>query len=139
MSIVYQHDKRNNVTYVYESQSFWVPELKQPRAKRRLIGRLNPETGEVVPTKRRGQSKKNASDAGSETKSVEAKLTEENTRMREDVLHTKQQLQELTQTVKELKGQNEKLRVSVLRISSMLKQMNEEMEKAVAQITTPEE
>ena len=50
MGIVYQKDKRSGITYVYENQSFWDKELKRSRSKRKLIGRLNEETGEVVPT-----------------------------------------------------------------------------------------
>ncbi|SEA41282.1 hypothetical protein SAMN04515656_109113, partial [Eubacterium aggregans] len=61
MSIVHQHDKRSGITYVYESTSYWDKEKKQGRSHRKLIGRLDPETGEVVATdgrgKRRGQAK----------------------------------------------------------------------------------
>ena len=53
MAIIDQYDKRSGVTYVYESKSEWVPELKQSRAKRRLIGRRDPDTGEIHPTQRR--------------------------------------------------------------------------------------
>lgn len=59
MATIKQRDKRSGITYVYESTSYWDREKKQPRSKRTLIGRLDPETGEVVPTdgrgKRRGQ------------------------------------------------------------------------------------
>ena len=41
------------VTYVYESVSYWDKELKQPRSHRKLIGRIDPATGDVVPTGRR--------------------------------------------------------------------------------------
>ena len=50
MSIVYHHDKRSGITYAYESKSYWDKEKKQSRARRRLIGRVDDETGEVVPT-----------------------------------------------------------------------------------------
>ena len=50
MGIVYQKDKRSGITYAYESEARWDKEKKQSRAKRRLIGRVDPETGEVVPT-----------------------------------------------------------------------------------------
>lgn len=50
MGIVYQTDKRSNITYVYENQSFWDKELKRSRSKRTLIGRVDKETGEIVPT-----------------------------------------------------------------------------------------
>ena len=50
MAIIYQHDKRSNITYAYESHSYWDKEKKMTRAKRTLIGRVNAETGEIVPT-----------------------------------------------------------------------------------------
>ena len=49
MSIVYHHDKRSGITYAYESKSYWDREKGQSRAKRRLIGRVDDETGEIVP------------------------------------------------------------------------------------------
>ena len=51
MAIVFQKDKRSGITYAYESKSHWDKEKKQSRAKRKLIGRVNEKTGEVVPTK----------------------------------------------------------------------------------------
>lgn len=50
MGIIYQTDKRSGITYAYESVSVWDKELKQSRAKRKLIGRVDPDTGEIVPT-----------------------------------------------------------------------------------------
>ena len=55
MAIVKQLDKRSGITYVYESTSYWDKEKQQPRSKRKLIGRLDPATGEVVPTDGRGK------------------------------------------------------------------------------------
>lgn len=50
MAIIHQHDKRSGITYAYESHSYWDKEKKMTRAKRKLIGRVNPETGEIIPT-----------------------------------------------------------------------------------------
>lgn len=50
MSIIYQYDKRSGITYAYENKAFWDKEKKQSRAKRVLIGRVDPLTGEIVPT-----------------------------------------------------------------------------------------
>jgi len=50
MAIIYQYDKRSGITYAYESKSYWDKEKKTSRANRVLIGRLVPETGEIVPT-----------------------------------------------------------------------------------------
>ena len=56
MAIVKVHNKARNVTYVYESVSYWDKELKQPRSHRKLIGRIDPATGDVVPTGKRVRS-----------------------------------------------------------------------------------
>jgi hypothetical protein len=53
MAIVKVHNKARNITYVYESVSYWDKELKQPRSHRKLIGRIDPVTGDVVPTGKR--------------------------------------------------------------------------------------
>ena len=50
MAIIHQHDKRSGITYAYESLSFWDKEKKQSRAKRTLIGRIDPISGEIIPT-----------------------------------------------------------------------------------------
>ena len=57
MSIVNHKDKRTRVTYVYESESYWDKEKKQPRSKRTLIGKLDEATGEIIPTGKSGRKK----------------------------------------------------------------------------------
>ena len=58
MSIVYNTDKRSGITYAYESKSYWDKEKQQSRSKRTLIGRVDPETGEIKKTD--GRCKKNS-------------------------------------------------------------------------------
>lgn len=53
MSIVKLYNRDRDVTYVYESESYWDKEKKQPRSRRKLIGKIDPETGEIVPTSTR--------------------------------------------------------------------------------------
>ena len=53
MAIVKQLNKKTGVTYVYESHSYRDKETKQPRAKRKLLGRLDEATGEIIPTARK--------------------------------------------------------------------------------------
>lgn len=67
MAIVRVHNKARNITYVYESESYWDKDLKQPRSHRRLIGRLDPVTGEVVPTSRKTKEEGNISQTHSDT------------------------------------------------------------------------
>lgn len=49
MSIINQYDKRSGITYVYESVPYWDKEKEQSLAKRKLIGKRDPETGEIIP------------------------------------------------------------------------------------------
>ncbi len=53
MAIVYQTNKKTGIRYAYESVSYWDKDKKQSRAKRMCIGRVNQETGEVIPTRKR--------------------------------------------------------------------------------------
>ena len=58
MAIIYQHDKRSGITYAYESHSYWDKEKKTSRARRTLIGRVDPKNGEIVATDGRGRKEK---------------------------------------------------------------------------------
>ena len=49
--IVYQVDKKTGVKYAYESVSFWDKDKQQPRSKRVYLGKVDPETGEIIPKK----------------------------------------------------------------------------------------
>lgn len=57
VSVIRQTDKRSGITYVYESKAYWDKEKKQSRSKRVLLGKLDPETGEIVPTDGRGKKR----------------------------------------------------------------------------------
>ena len=52
MARIRQTDKRTGTVYVYEAEAKWDPERKQTRyGKRRLVGHVDPESGEVVPNR----------------------------------------------------------------------------------------
>jgi len=51
MAIIYQTNKKTGITYTYENEPYWDKEKKQSRAKRRLIGKVDPNTGNIVPTR----------------------------------------------------------------------------------------
>jgi hypothetical protein len=59
-AIVYQTDKRSGITYAYQSISYWDKEKKQSHARRTLIGRVDKETGEIVPIDGRNRKKQDA-------------------------------------------------------------------------------
>lgn len=52
-SIVYQIDKKTGAKYAFESISYWDKEKKQPRSKRKYLGKVDPETGNIIPSRGR--------------------------------------------------------------------------------------
>lgn len=53
MAIIKQLNKKTGITYVFESHSYRDKETKQPRSKRKLIGRIDDATGEIIPTRKK--------------------------------------------------------------------------------------
>ena len=49
---VHQTNKKTGVVYVYEAVSVWDKDKKQPRNKQVCIGKIDPKTGEFIPSKR---------------------------------------------------------------------------------------
>jgi len=81
MAVIKQYHKETDTTYVYDSQSYWDAEKGQSRSKRRLIGKLDPATGEIIPTGKRGRNKTeketlntNSYDEGSRVNEADQKL-----------------------------------------------------------------
>ena len=101
MAIIHNKDKRTGVTYVYESYSYWDKEKKQSRSKRRLIGRLDEETGEVIPTD--GRCKKRSPFYEGDT----------------DTDKTPRTLNEHKEAYKKLKEENEKLRKEIEKLTAV--------------------
>jgi transposase len=56
-NLVYQKNKKSGVVYVYEDRPYWNPDIKQSRSKRTCIGKIDPLTGDIVPTRGRRKSK----------------------------------------------------------------------------------
>ena len=97
MSLVKLKDKRTGTTYVYESESYWDKEKKQPRNKRTLIGKIDEVTGEIVPTDGRGRKRKTTTEENAknniadfqnqlrEKEAVIRKMTVENQQLKKDL------------------------------------------------------
>jgi transposase len=50
-AIVFYKNKKNGITYAYESKSYWDKEKQQGRSKRKCIGHVDSESGEIVPNR----------------------------------------------------------------------------------------
>lgn len=73
-TIVYQTNPTTGVKYAYESVSYWDKAKKAPRSKRKYLGRVDPETGEIIKASRR---KKTDTASASEDSGNNMRLKEE--------------------------------------------------------------
>lgn len=112
MAIIKQFHKDTNTTYVYESISYWDADKQQSRSKRKLLGKLDPETGEVVPTGKRGRKKK----ITSEQPVIGAQVIEDSSRIKELTLA----LAEKEACLVRLEKENRELKSSILALSKQL-------------------
>lgn len=115
-SIIKKLNKQTGVTYVYESESYWDKEKKQPRSKRKLIGRIDEETGEIVPTGGRGNRRKReltdileAVPAGRDLENLCRQQAEQLRQDEAEISGLKKQVMELTLSVSEYKRRLSKI------------------------------
>lgn len=95
MGIIHQHDKRSGITYAYESQATWDKEKKQSRAVRKLIGRVDPETGEIIPTDGRCRKDKVKEEPVTDYKDLYEKLQKKCTSQETLITALKKEIQKL--------------------------------------------
>ena len=103
MAIIKQFDKRSGITYVYESKSYYDKEKKCSRAKRTLIGKLDPDTGELIPTD--GRNKGARSQANTSISDMDAaarikELEDENRQLKLQVSALKKELERIRRQVR---------------------------------------
>lgn len=114
-SIIKKLNKKTGVTYVYESESYWDKEKKQPRSKRKLIGKIDEETGEIVPTGGKGRKKRELTDIPdtvSTDRDLQALCVEQAEQLRQndaEISTLKKQVMELTLSINEYKRRLSKI------------------------------
>lgn len=54
------HTKKDGKKYVYSVEAYWDKEKKAPRNRQVCLGRLDEETGEIIPSERKGRKTKRA-------------------------------------------------------------------------------
>ena len=103
MGITKSTDKKTGITYVYSSESYWDKDLKAPRNRKKLIGKIDKETGEVVPTGKRGRKPKNAacSQEGTDYKALYEEAKEQLLQKEQDIQALRSELSELKASLKQ--------------------------------------
>ncbi len=108
-SIVYQIDKKTGTKYAFESVSYWDKEKKQPRSKRKYLGKVDPETGEIIPS--RGKT----THSGDKTAADEGPLSA----LQEELEKKDKIISELRKEMEELSARNEELLTVIRKIGAM--------------------
>lgn len=100
MAIIKQYDKRSGITYVYDSKSYYDKEKKCSRAKRTLIGKIDPDTGEIIPTDGRNKGAKSKPTASSSPEIDKDKriqeLEDENRQLNLQISALKKEIERIT-------------------------------------------
>jgi predicted RNase H-like nuclease (RuvC/YqgF family) len=109
-SIVYQIDKKTGAKYAFESVSYWDKDKKQPRSKRRYLGKVDPETGEIIPS--RGRTVHSEEKASEETTILPALYKEIEERDR-TIKELRRDLDEVTEKYNQLLTTVQKIREMV--------------------------
>lgn len=104
--IVYQTNKKTGITYAYESVSYWDKEKKQPRSKRQYIGRVDPETGEIIRKQDKGTKRQNISDLPKDNDRLQALLDEKDTviaSLKDEIENLEKELSQKKEAIEEIK------------------------------------
>lgn len=117
MAIIKQYHKDTDTTYVYESTSYWDSEKGQSRSTRKVIGKIDPATGEIVPTGKRGR--KAAKPAAATSTRVQEVKTEIMA-PEEEKKTLELQVRELKVKIAQLEEKNQKLQNIISKSDAMM-------------------
>lgn len=57
--VIYITNKKTNTKYAYRSESYRDPVTKQPKSRRTYLGRVDPDTNEIIPKAEKGKRNRN--------------------------------------------------------------------------------
>ena len=127
MALIKQYHKDTDTTYVYESESYWDPDKKQSRSRRKVVGKIDPDTGEMIPTGKRGRKKKSSPLPSGGCEDTELKrisdLYEQATRelaRKDSILSSqKQDISSLKKELSSLREENRSLKEALKKINTI--------------------
>jgi hypothetical protein len=112
LAIIRQLNKKTGITYVFESVSYRDPVTKQPCSKRKCIGKLDENTNEIVPTRKK-KSTTHHNESG--------ESSGDGSTIKMDIIKEKDsEIIELKRRINELEKREEKIRASLLEIVNLI-------------------
>ena len=118
--IVYQTDKRTGIKYAYESISYWDKEKKQPRSKRKYLGKVDPVSGEIITS--RDKKRSIAGNGQGENDTAESAITQ----LQKELLEKDTQIETLRKELQALTARYEETEALIGRIASLTDSFAEE-------------
>ncbi|MBQ8160183.1 MAG: hypothetical protein IJ083_05465 [Clostridia bacterium] len=117
MSLVHYTNPTTGRISVYESTSCYDPVLKQSRPKRKYLGTLDPETGELIPSSgRAGRPRKQPVLSESAAAITQAQYDA----LQEKLNSRNAEILKLKQEIADIKAENTEMKKAFLRISSVM-------------------
>ena len=117
MSIVRYTNKKTGQVALYESTSYYDPETKQSRPRRKYLGIEDPETGELIPSSGKRGRKKNQE---SEAPTKEVKQEDKYKVKYEKIL---KECGEKEARIKQLEHENKRLRFCITKLRDTASEM----------------
>ena len=116
MTIVKHVDKKSGRTYVYESTPHYDPVSKQQRPKRKYLGYLDPQTGELIPSAgKRGRR------PGVKNVARSVPTPEPETELKDRIADLSAQIKEKEQRLSALLRENELLKLKLKAVADQLR------------------
>jgi len=123
MSIVLQFDPRAKITYAYHNETTWDRETRRTKSKRTLIGKLDTQSGEIIPSS--GKHRRNPVDEAVVREEIE-KYNRRVAREKHPEQVTELQLEE---KICHLQAQYEKLASQMEKINTLLTSLAQDITK----------
>ena len=119
MSIVRYTNKETGVVTLYESTSYYDPETKQSRPKRKYLGIEDPETKKLIPSSgKRGRKKKDAGLPPTRREKQEEKIKAKFDKLMEEC-------EEKDERIKQLEHENKHLKFCLRKLKDTISEMLE--------------
>lgn len=118
---IVKYKNQSGVTYAYEQTSVYDAEKKQSRPVRKYLGRVDPETGEIISTKgKRGRPKKPADKPGAKDyKALYEAALSDLEKATKELLKANAQKEQLSGQVQELKETLSSIKTQVMAVKDL--------------------
>jgi hypothetical protein len=119
MPIVKYTNPKTGVVYAYESTGRWNPQTQRNEPVRTYLGRVDPETGEIIPTGgKRGRKRRTPAETGEETPASSAQY--ENAV--QSLEHAQRMLNDQQERIRQLETENAAMKAVLSSIANQTAQ-----------------